>query len=513
MLHPTQSSDIPLAIQFYSVQSEKHLSQNKIYEAIKGFRMIAIGEYEMGNTYDSENAIVRALALIENSPKTDTLIEARKGLYNQLGKIYRASDQPEKAIEAYNLGLQFSKTTADSITLLNNKATIYKDGKKYQQALEQLELALQKKNSKHYPEELARVLDNLGYVQFKLNNPNALANLNRSLQLRDSLNDLYGLYSSNKNLALYYFERSEKKLATSFANKAYEVANKLNSLTYLQDALSLFTQMAEDPKIVQFDVIADSIAKQKQLAQNKNAYLKYNVEKERKNTMVAQLEKEEEKNQKIIFISLAIFLLLSSVFVFIALRLRHKKEKIVQLHTTEARISKKVHDEVANDVYQLMAKVQGSVGDKETLLDDLENIYNKTRDISKENSAIEIEEDFSEQLNDLLLNYQNETIAIVTRNISTIEWETVPKTKKTTIYRVLQELMTNMKKHSQATAVALTFNQEGKKIFIEYTDNGVGCTLKNKNGLQNAENRIQAIKGTITFESEPGKGFRSKISI
>src|SRR5690606_14673708 len=235
--------------------------------------------------------------------------------------------------------------------------------------------------------------------------------------------------------------------------------------------------------------------------------------KERKNTLLAQLEKEEEKNQKIIFISLAIFLLLSSVFVFIALRLRHKKEKIVQLHTTEARISKKVHDEVANDVYQLMAKVQGSVGDKEALLDDLENIYNKTRDISKENSAIEIGANFSEQLKDLLLNYQSETTAIVTRNISTIEWEAIAKTKKTTIYRVLQELMTNMKKYSKATAVALTFHQEGKKIYIEYTDNGVGCTLKNKNGLQNAENRIQAIKGTITFDSEPGKGFRSKISI
>jgi len=73
--------------------------------------------------------------------------------------------------------------------------------------------------------------------------------------------------------------------------------------------------------------------------------------------------------------------------------------------------------------------------------------------------------------------------------------------------------MTNMKKHSGATAVLLNFRQQGKNISIAYSDNGKGCTLKNKNGLQNAENRIQAIKGTIIFESEPGNGFRSKISI
>lgn len=70
-----------------------------------------------------------------------------------------------------------------------------------------------------------------------------------------------------------------------------------------------------------------------------------------------------------------------------------------------------------------------------------------------------------------------------------------------------------MKKYSEASAVVLVFQQINKKISIEYTDNGIGCTLKNKNGLQNAENRIHALNGTITFDSEPGKGFRSKIII
>ncbi|QQX77228.1 MULTISPECIES: sensor histidine kinase [Aequorivita] len=94
-----------------------------------------------------------------------------------------------------------------------------------------------------------------------------------------------------------------------------------------------------------------------------------------------------------------------------------------------------------------------------------------------------------------------------------LDWVSISEIKKVTVFRVLQELMTNMKKYSEASAVVLSFQQVGKKITIEYTDNGKGCIIKNKNGLQNAENRIHAIKGTITFDSEPGKGFKSKINI
>ncbi len=513
ILYPAQSSDIPNAIQYYTLNSDIYISKHKDYEAISALRLIAIGQFEIGNIYESENVAVKAISIIDNSPHSDTLIEARKGLYNQLGKIYRVLEQFDKAIAAYNLALHFSKTPADSLTIWNNKATIYKDYGNYPKAVEQLEIALQKKNINKHPEEWARILDNLGYLQSKLNTRNGLVNLKKALNIRDSLQDAMGIFSSNKHLALYYFDHDDKQLAQYFATKAYETANSINSLTYLHEALTLFAIIKDDPKIVQLQKISDSIARQKQLAQNKYSFLIYNVEKEKKKTAEAELAREKEKSQKIIYLFLVIAVILVAIVIYIYLRESHKKKQIMQVHKTEARISKKVHDEVANDVYQLMTKLQGNLSDKEKILDGLENIYNKTRDISKENSAIEIGTNFSEQLNDLLLTYQTDATAISTRNLSTLEWEIIPKIKKETVYRVLQELMTNMKKYSHASAVLLTFQQNGKNITIEYTDNGQGCTLKNKNGLQNAENRIEAIKGTIIFESEPGNGFRSKIRI
>jgi signal transduction histidine kinase len=57
----------------------------------------------------------------------------------------------------------------------------------------------------------------------------------------------------------------------------------------------------------------------------------------------------------------------------------------------------------------------------------------------------------------------------------------------------------------------VSVRSDGKKTEIKFTDNGVGTVLKKQNGLQNAENRIFALKGSITFETEPGKGFQAKI--
>ena len=160
-----------------------------------------------------------------------------------------------------------------------------------------------------------------------------------------------------------------------------------------------------------------------------------------------------------------------------------------------------------------MTKLQSGENPNDKILDDLEHVYVKTRDISKENSIIDVHENYSELLKDLLFSYKNDSINIITKNKSNINWDALSDLKKITLFRVLQELMTNMRKHSKATLVALNFNQSGNKITIDYKDNGVGCNLLKKNGLHNTENRMASINGTITFESKPDNGFKVQIII
>ena len=172
-----------------------------------------------------------------------------------------------------------------------------------------------------------------------------------------------------------------------------------------------------------------------------------------------------------------------------------------------------MHDEVANEVYHVMTKLQIEESQNEEILDDLENIYSKTRDISKESSLIDFDQNFNELLNDLLISYKTDQVQVITRNLLNIDWKTKAEYKKTTLYRVLQELMTNMRKHSKASLVVLTFEEDNNKVNINYSDNGMGCDLKKQVGLQNAENRIQTSGGSIIFETEINKGFKAKITI
>ncbi|AFL81129.1 tetratricopeptide repeat protein,histidine kinase [Aequorivita sublithincola DSM 14238] len=513
IINPQHSSDFPKAITYYTGLKEKHLRDKNTYGAIEDLRMIAIAEFEMGNNFESETAFVDALELIDNSPFADTLVDAKKGLYNQLGRIYRATHRFEECIDAYGNALRFSANQNDSLTLLNNIGNVYMDMGRYKKALEQFDLALIKGGVKENTVSFARLLNNKGVALAKTGeSAAALANMQQALALRESKNDMAGKYSSYKSLALYYFDQNDTKQALDYANKAYAVANTMNGLSYLEDALSVFVTMSPDPKIVQFEKITDSIATEKQLAENKNAFMKYNVEKERKNTVAAQLEKEKQKTWTILLLALASVGFVVAVVLYLTIKYKHKQEKVQQVQTTEKRISKKVHDEVANDVYRLMAKLQSKPVGKDEILDDLESIYNKSRDISKENSVVAVE-NFQEVLSDLLLGYENQQVSVIRRDVGIIDWSTVSDIKKTNLYRVLQELMTNMAKHSNATAVVLNFDQKGKTIAIKYADNGKGCTIKCKNGLQNAESRIAAINGTITFESEPNKGFKATIII
>ncbi|MBT0607890.1 tetratricopeptide repeat-containing sensor histidine kinase [Aequorivita echinoideorum] len=515
ILNPKQRTDIPNAIQFYNLQKEKHLKENKVYKAIADLRLIAIGQLHLGESNESENTVVAALKLIDASPQSDTIRESRKGLYNQLGKIYRSTLDYNKALSAYDSALQFSKTEIDSITIHNNRATIHKDAGNYRKALDELKLALAKNNIHSNPVAYAMVLNNLGFIQSQIDDPQALQNLEKALQIREESNYLPGRYSSYHDLAEYYFQRNEKETALLYAGKAYEVAKTLNSISYLEDALSLFAVMSENPEITAYKTIRDSLEKQRQLAQNKYASVKYNVEKEQKKTAEAELEREKEKSQKRLYLFLVIAVGLVAIIIFKRLHERHKREKRKQIRQTEARISKKIHDELANGIYQVMDQVQMEPSQK-AISNQLYKLYSLARDLSRNYAPIDTSAAYPQTLEEMLTQHTGATAKLILAGLHEISWGKFSAFQKETLYRVLQELMVNMKKHSAASLVAIRFEMLPKALVVHYSDNGKGVDFsqtKKGLGLAHVENRMENIKGQVTFGSKPGEGFLARLEI
>jgi len=519
ILHPKTPSDLPDGLAYYFKKKQECLSKHDSLGLLDSWRMIAIAQYKIGDIYDSEESVVAALRLIDALRQKDTLIDARIGLYNQLGKIYRSSYNYTAALNAYEDALQIAGKPADSMVLLNNMANIYKDRHNYRQALDQYILIQQKNLDQTDSLHRSLVLDNMGYVLAKLHEPAALDTLKKALAIRKKQHDLTGTYASYKNLSQYYYDRHERDTARTFARLAYETAQHINSSTYRYDALELLMRLKEDLQVLEFKSLTDSLAKAKQLAANKNAFVKYNLDAERQKTAAQELQKEREMRTKQLYQVSTIFILLLLVLSYFFFRYRYKKGKQEEMYRTESRISKKVHDELANDIFNVMAfaesKKLDTATDKEHLLSNLDRLYGKSRDISRAHARIDTGSNFPESLRDLLSNYATNTVNVLIKGLQEVSWEQLDEFKKIACYRVLQELMTNMKKHSRATLVLVEFKQEMHKISISYKDNGVGIAPdapQRAGGLQNAENRIAANKGTFTFENRATKGFHCAFS-
>jgi len=57
----------------------------------------------------------------------------------------------------------------------------------------------------------------------------------------------------------------------------------------------------------------------------------------------------------------------------------------------------------------------------------------------------------------MLSEYQNQSLNVLIKDIDSIDWIKIDENKKLVTYRVLQELMVNMKKHSEATLAVIDF--------------------------------------------------------
>tara|TARA_R110002051_G_scaffold323142_1_gene415842 strand:- start:913 stop:1320 length:408 start_codon:yes stop_codon:yes gene_type:complete len=106
---PELPEELPSAINFYTRKKQQDLNKKDTLNAIRNLRLLAMGEFKIGDNYDSENHIVEALELIEAMAFKDTLINARVGLYNQLGRRYRASRNYPAAHNSFNKALSIAK--------------------------------------------------------------------------------------------------------------------------------------------------------------------------------------------------------------------------------------------------------------------------------------------------------------------------------------------------------------------------------------------------------------------
>lgn len=507
---------------YYNESKKIFLLQNDSLQVANRLRNMAIILSDIGDYTQSDVTAIEALSYLEKSGLT----VHKASIYNCLAISAKKQEDYDEALYWYEMAINTTENARNKIIYLNNISNVFTLKGNYQKSISILSYIINDSLIKEDLIEKARILNNLTYAKWLLTGDESLdKQFKEALKIRIEQNNLIDQISSYDNLSEFY-KNIDKEKSKQYANKMYQISTVLNITDARLEALTnLMGLYHNDLKKFQqysglYIQLKDSISKVRRVAKNQFAKIRYDSEKNRAEnadlkikSVQRKLELEKMKRQKIMSISFGFLFVMVVIFIYFQIKAKHKKDNLKQVYKTEERISKKVHDEVANDMYHVMTKLQNDGNDNDAVLDDLEKIYIKTRDISKENSSIDLNLDFGNVLNDLLLDYKNENVQIITRNLSKINWKNVSDRRKIGIYRVLQELMTNMKKHSAASLVVFSFSKKKKKIAIEYKDDGIGCKIKKNTGLQNAESRINTLNGSIKFESEINQGFRAKIIV
>jgi PAS domain S-box-containing protein len=100
---------------------------------------------------------------------------------------------------------------------------------------------------------------------------------------------------------------------------------------------------------------------------------------------------------------------------------------------------------------------------------------------------------------------------IVCQFDSLVESIDLDREKATAVFRIIQEALTNILRHSRATRVNIIIEKDDDELIVEIKDNGRGITEAEKArpsslGLIGMQERTRLIKGKIEIIGFPGKG-------
>mgnify|MGYP000706520657 CR=1 FL=1 len=298
----------------------------------------------------------------------------------------------------------------------NNNAHVYMEERNYQKAIEiLLSLTLEKKVLND-TELYSTVLSNLGLCYFRTCNSKALDYLNKGLKIREERGIDFEILGSYLYLAEFYLKKNPD-LAFKYSLIAYEKATKIKDNN---DRLISLTSLIKSSKgdeskkyALDYIRINDSNIKAKQIAKNQFAKMKYDSKNEKEENQKLKIDKiqneillEQQKNRVLLLFYFITTGIIATLGIVNYLNSKNKRDKVKTMIETENRISKKLHDEVANDLFQTIAFAEtqdlGSNENKDLLLSNLGHIYDATRNISRENSCLLQGADFENEIKEWL---------------------------------------------------------------------------------------------------------------
>ena len=469
-------------------------------------------------------------------------------VYNELAKLYRKTKDLDRALENYNKANAIYtelKDTSGISKILNESGVVYEYKEDYKEAINRYTSSLKLAEAAGDSLSVSYSLSNIaGVYVIEKKYTEAEENLLRALNIRQLLKDSFAIALTFSDLGAAMNGKGDYPKAIKYLTLSNRVAEKLNypelqSNNY-NELSSVAQKQGDFQKAFYFfmkrTALRDSLFDIEKSKQEKEMAAKYETAKKEQQI---HDQKNHIRLQNFLFIGIGGLILLTTLLVHSQYR-RYKLKKEGQLQTEilkqqqiavravmeaeeneRQRIAKDLHDGVGQMMSAAKMNLSAFESDiafanneqkqsLEKIIRLVDESCKEVRTVShimmpnallKNNLAVAIR-DFVDKLSSKTLQVHVSIHGLDERFDSNVE---------TVLYRIIQECVSNAIQHAGATTLDISIIRDKDGISGTIEDNGRGFDISDKDnfegiGLRNIITRIEYLKGTVDFDSAPGRG-------
>lgn len=484
----------------------------------KGMAYLYMGEmlWKLGDPYGAQELLLKsATTLNEKNERHKAYLGYT---FNVLGNLSLDLRHYDEAIGFYDKALAFSPEEYQA-EQINGKALAFRKKGDFAKAIALYDLLAKRAHKNKLL--VARITDNRAFTKW-LSNPkySAADELHSSLKMRADSQDTYGMNASYAHLSDYY-ESLNPDSSLWYATKMWEVATKNQSPDDVLEALGKLMLLSRDATIKDkwfksFKNLSDSLTFSRDTSRNRFALIKYEIPsiKAANKQLTRQVSNQKGWIYRLIVFALVAITVTYTWYYFRKQRIERESRHAIR--DAKLKTSQKVHDVVANGLYNIMNELEHKETiDREPIITRIEDLYEKSRNISYEDFTSDNNNGYETQVHNLLNAFATDQTRVFIVGNQPQFWNKLSAHQKQELQLVLNELMVNMKKHSHAKNVSLQFKGEHNKTIITYKDDGIGFGdgLQQGNGLASTVNRINALGGDIIFGKRETGGLQVEIGL
>lgn len=472
-------------------------------------------------------------------------------LLSNLGSVYYNLGENDKMFEYYNKSLIIHRKIKSQVGIASNQANLgnyYFSKNDTSNTIKALSEARNVFHQlKYYPKE-ANVLGDIGdfYSVFYQNYDKSIAIYKDALNLLKEGENNNIRMDTYRKISLASYHKTDYANAVDFMKKAIAITDtangnivRMNHLLLTYDYIGLRGVDKATEALDKYVEITDAVYG-KNLKKN-IAEMETKYQTEKKEIKIQSLEKQRKLYwiiSIVVFVSLLAFVL--------SLYFRHKniktkkelaEQKVIQLEQEKQLVATQAildgetaeRTRLARDLHDGLGGMLSAV--KLNLFDMKKDVVLETDDVTRFNKVLEMLDNSIQELRRIAHNMMPESLSRYGLKIALEDFcnsfsnvkfhffgteQRLEKTLETTIYRAVHELVNNAVKHSQAETINVQLIQQTEAISINVQDDGLGFNIDKDfkgRGLQNIQNRINSVGGTMNIFSTLNKGTEISIDI